>query len=115
MWNPDRDHEALLKEFCKKFYGPAAAPMERYYQALEKAWNRQKNVYDFRVDYDNSGFQVYTPGDMETLVKCVREAEKLGYETCIVPKLHSARKTEGKPLKIKLVEVGNIRELASLI
>ena len=77
VWNPDRDHEALLKEFCKKFYGPAAAPMERYYQALEKAWNRQKNVYDFRVDYDNSGFQVYTPGDMETLVKCVREAEKL--------------------------------------
>ena len=77
VWNPDRDPAMLLKEFCKKFYGPAAAPMERYYQVLEKAWSRLKNVYDFRVDYDNSGFQVYTPGDMEAMCKCVREAEKL--------------------------------------
>ena len=53
--------------------------------------------------------------NVNMLLQRVREAEKLGYETCIVPKLHSARKTEEKTLKIKLVEVGNIRELASLI
>ena len=53
--------------------------------------------------------------NVSMLMQRVREAEKLGYETCIVPKLHSARKTDEKPLKIKLVEVGNIRELASLI
>lgn len=53
--------------------------------------------------------------NVSMLMQRVREAEKLGYETCIVPKLHSARKMDEKPLKIKLVEVGNIRELASIL
>ena len=53
--------------------------------------------------------------NVSMLMQRVREAEKLGYETCIVPKLHSARKIDEKPLKIKLIEVGNIRELATLI
>ena len=45
----------------------------------------------------------------------VKEAEKLGYEVCIIPKARSARSIDGKPGKIRLVEVGNIRELASLL
>ena len=49
------------------------------------------------------------------LMQRVREAEKLGYETCIVPKARSARKTDEAPLKIKLIEVGNIKELATLL
>ena len=53
--------------------------------------------------------------NVSMLMQRIREAEKLGYETCIVPKAHSARKLDEKPLKIKLVEVGNIRELASVL
>lgn len=53
--------------------------------------------------------------NVSMLMQRVREAEKLGYETCIVPKAHSTRKIEGKPLRVKLVEVANIRELASLL
>ncbi|MBP3610788.1 MAG: DNA repair protein RadA [Lachnospiraceae bacterium] len=45
----------------------------------------------------------------------VKEAEKLGYEVCIVPRARSARIPEESPRKIKLVEVGNIRELAALL
>ena len=45
----------------------------------------------------------------------IKEAEKLGYEVCIVPKARSARMEEEKTRKIRLVEVGNIRELASLL
>ena len=45
----------------------------------------------------------------------IKEAEKLGYEVCIVPKARSARPSDGKPGSIRLVEVGNIRELASLL
>ena len=44
-----------------------------------------------------------------------KEAEKLGYEVCIVPKARSARNLEEKPQKLRLIEVGNIRELAELI
>ena len=77
VWNPDRDPKQLLKEFCRGFYGPAAAPMERYYEVLERAWNRRSDRFDFRCDYDNDGFFLYTPGDMKEMVACVREAEKL--------------------------------------
>ena len=45
----------------------------------------------------------------------IKEAEKLGYEVCIVPKAKNSRNAEGKPANIRLIEVGNIRELASLL
>ncbi|MBR7139518.1 MAG: DUF4838 domain-containing protein [Lentisphaeria bacterium] len=77
IWNPQQDPGELLKMFCDKFYGPAAKPMLRYYSILEKAWQKLDNVYDFRCDYDNSGFFLYTPGEMKEMVQCVREAEKL--------------------------------------
>ena len=77
VWDPDRDPKQLLKAFCRGFYGPAAAPMERYFEVLERAWDRRKNRFDFRCDYDNDGFFLYTPEDMREMVSCVREAEKL--------------------------------------
>lgn len=45
----------------------------------------------------------------------IKEAEKLGYEVCIVPRARSSRITESGSGKIRLIEVGNIRELASLL
>ena len=45
----------------------------------------------------------------------IKEAEKLGYEVCIVPKAKNARNMDSKPGNIRLIEVGNIRELASLL
>jgi hypothetical protein len=38
MWNPDADVKALLAEFYPKFYGPAAAPMADYWNAIFAAW-----------------------------------------------------------------------------
>lgn len=76
IWNPDRNVSELLKRFCRSFYGPAAAPMLRYYGILEKAWMKQKNIHDFRCDYDNQGFFLYTPEEMKEMVQCILEAEK---------------------------------------
>ena len=44
----------------------------------------------------------------------IREAVKMGYKTCIIPKGTSRRMKEelSLPADVKLVEVGNIRELA---
>lgn len=44
LWNPDTDLEALLKDFCDKFYGPAGTAMFEYWNFLEDAvtksdWN----------------------------------------------------------------------------
>jgi hypothetical protein len=38
LWNPDEDVDALLADFYTRFYGPAAEPMSRYWNAIFKAW-----------------------------------------------------------------------------
>jgi len=38
MWNPELDVDARLAEFYPAFYGPAAAPMEKYWSAIYRAW-----------------------------------------------------------------------------
>ena len=40
MWNPDEDVDALLADFYERFYGPAAAPMADYWNAIFDAWER---------------------------------------------------------------------------
>jgi hypothetical protein len=37
-WNPDADVDALLAEFYKVFYGPAAEPMAAYWNSILDAW-----------------------------------------------------------------------------
>lgn len=37
MWNADLDVDALVREYCERFYGPAADPVEKYIWTLEKA------------------------------------------------------------------------------
>ena len=37
LWDVEADVDALLDDFYRKFYGPAAGPMRRYYERLEKA------------------------------------------------------------------------------
>lgn len=38
MWNPDANVDAMQAEFYPKFYGPAAAPMADYWNAIFGAW-----------------------------------------------------------------------------
>jgi hypothetical protein len=38
LWNPDLNREELLKDFYGKFFGPAAAPMEKFYSRAEDVW-----------------------------------------------------------------------------
>lgn len=42
LWNPATDLEALLKDFCAKFYGPAGEDMLEYWTLLEDAVARSK-------------------------------------------------------------------------
>ena len=38
MWDPMLDVDALLEDYYGKFYGPAAEPMQRYFNTLEDAY-----------------------------------------------------------------------------
>ena len=39
-WNPQAEPRAVLDEFFTRFYGSAEAPMRRYWQQFDDAWNQ---------------------------------------------------------------------------
>ena len=54
MWNPDEDMEAMMQDFLRGYYGPAAAPLVREYIELWQKNARQCHVgiaFNSRADY----------------------------------------------------------------
>ncbi|HWL53391.1 MAG TPA: DUF4838 domain-containing protein [Chthoniobacteraceae bacterium] len=42
-WNPDLDMEALIDEYCRTFFGPAAQEMKEFYRFAEEVWMRPES------------------------------------------------------------------------
>lgn len=78
MWDRDYDVEAELKKFHKDFYGPAAAAMEEFNNALEIAWYngqymvKDKNTWDWEVCWT----KVYPPQFVDRMMALLRKAVK---------------------------------------
>ena len=73
MWDPNTDVEALLDEFFGRFYGFAAAPMRRYWQAIYKAWSDTiATEHEFFVIP-----AIYTPELIDKMRMDLGEAESL--------------------------------------
>jgi len=70
MWNPDADVRALEQEFYTGFYGPAAAPMGKFWDAVNAAWT---NTIVTEHEY-MAAPAIYTPALMGELAKCVADA-----------------------------------------
>lgn len=64
MWNPDLDVDAALREFYPAFFGAAAAPMERYWSRIFKAWQET----DITEHEYMAAPAIYTP----TLLRALR-------------------------------------------
>jgi hypothetical protein len=47
LWNPALDPDALIREFCDGYYGPAAEAMKRYVFLLEDAAGKGKDFDEF--------------------------------------------------------------------
>jgi hypothetical protein len=73
MWDPDRDVDAMLREFYPAFFGPAAAPMARYWSRIFAAWQ------DTRVtEHEHMAAPaIYTPELVAALKGDLEEAERL--------------------------------------
>ena len=72
MWDPDADVDAMLAEFYPKFYGPAAAPMANYWNAIFDAWKRTvATEHEYMV-----APVIYTPELIETLRNSLDEAQR---------------------------------------
>lgn len=73
MWDPDADVNALLAEFYPKFFGPAAAPMQAFWDAIFGAW--QTSIVTEHEYFIAPA--VYTPELMAALGKRLAEAEAI--------------------------------------
>jgi hypothetical protein len=71
MWNPDADVDKMLAEFYPKFYGPAAEPMARYWNAIFDAW---KDTIVTEHEYFVAP-AIYTPQLVATLQKDLLAAQ----------------------------------------
>jgi hypothetical protein len=73
MWNPDLDVDKALQDFYRLFFGPAAAPMERYWTRIFKAWeDTPVTEHEYLA-----APAIYTPELVEALVSDLRAAEAL--------------------------------------
>ena len=74
MWDPGFDEQAALTELCRDLYGPAAAPMERYYRLLEEAFATSTlHPHWGLADYH----RLWDQPRVTTLGQLVEEAERL--------------------------------------
>jgi len=71
MWNPQADPDRLLAEFYPRFYGPAAAPMAEYWNAIFKAW---EETLVTEHEYFAAP-AIYTPELIRSLRTSMSEAE----------------------------------------
>jgi hypothetical protein len=73
MWNPDADTGRMLAEFYPAFYGPAAAPMARYWSAIFQAWQTTAvTEHEFMA-----APAIYTPALVQSLRRELEEAEAI--------------------------------------
>ncbi|MCI5166034.1 MAG: DUF4838 domain-containing protein [Candidatus Electrothrix sp. GM3_4] len=73
MWNPDTDIPAELAEFYNNFYGPAAQPMQSYWDAIFQAW--EKTIVTEHEYFIAPA--IYTPGLLKVMKAKMKEAEEL--------------------------------------
>ncbi len=43
LWNPDADRKAMLEEYYKLYFGPAATEMKEFHEFAENVWTRQES------------------------------------------------------------------------
>lgn len=97
LWNPDTDVNALLEEYYQKFYGPAAAPMKKFFTRSSEIWasgEHGKNIgqlsnntpekvrgwgeyHKLNRNGENPWKVLFTPERLKELAGYLSEAEKL--------------------------------------
>jgi len=65
LWDPQADFEGLLDEFLKAYYGPAAAPLRRYFNYLHEVIAKRP-VHQYCVEVNS---ELVTPVTPEYAVK----------------------------------------------
>lgn len=71
-YSPDTDPQAILDDFYRGFYGPAAGPMRRYWQVLDEGWSTLESesgsIYSLHL--------VFTQERLDRLERALAGAER---------------------------------------
>ncbi|MBE6598429.1 MAG: DUF4838 domain-containing protein [Ruminococcaceae bacterium] len=80
-WNPEEDVDALIVEFCDKYYGSASGHMQEYYRLLTKGWEEgesENNLWNFKLDetyyFDTFVYYLDMEGDFIAVLNEAYEA-----------------------------------------
>ena len=89
-WNTQTDVEALLQDYCRKMFGPAAAPMRQFIDRVEELWMRKMlkepvetplgPVFGKASDLE-CWTKVYSAAERKNLTALFDQAEKLAANT----------------------------------
>jgi hypothetical protein len=100
MWNPEVDVDALTKEFYPKFYGPAAEPMGKFWDAIFTAWDETiVTEHEYMA-----APAIYTPELMKELSGHLAAANK-----AIAALQKKAERSRNEELYVKRMELANMQ------
>ncbi len=76
LWDPYSDLEAMKADYFHRYYGPAAAAMQKINTLIEKRWDDDKSPYVWNQYSTNFPAMLFKPGDFEKVRSWIKEAEK---------------------------------------
>jgi hypothetical protein len=76
MWNINADLDALRRDFCEKFFGPAAGPMEEFLRTIETAQETTPDSMAWTPLYADWS-SIFPPACMEKLNPLIETATPL--------------------------------------
>jgi len=82
LWDVEADPDALLDDFCDRFFGQAAEPMRQYFSKLEDCWvsqplrKREPFIHTY-LRKDRAQLKVYPLADLVACGKHLQQAARL--------------------------------------
>ena len=93
LWNPNLDRKAVLEEYYKLFFGPAAAEMKEFHEFAEEVWCRQGS----RSVTQTTGF--LKEADVDKYFEILARARAKAGKDTVYDKRIAAMEQDYQPLK----------------
>jgi hypothetical protein len=102
LWNPFQNVDQLRHQWCAAVFGPAAAPMEKYFSQLENARKQNAHLEGYKpgkmygVNFpgifgmldDSRQFLLYTQHDINACLADIAEAHHLAKDNLTQQRIH---------------------------
>ena len=70
LWDPSCNVDAVLENYCKDLYGPAADTIREFYDAMEERWLQHPANWN----YETCWYQTYSPEFVDRMMALLRKA-----------------------------------------